>query len=114
MSLQMLGGSPENLNARIIGVPSDPREFANRIFHTCYIDAKNFSVDTGRRAKELSEAIGRFAAITYPCLYSHSRHVLTSYHIDLNMDTIVTAASDLFSFVTGVNPDSASIVGFGL
>lgn len=65
---------------------------------------ENSSIDTRRRAKELSEAIGRFVVMTYPYLYSHSRHALNSYHIDLNMDTIVTAVRDLFSFVTGVKP----------
>lgn len=27
-----------------------------------------------------------------------------SYHVDLNMDTIVTSVRDLFGFVTGVKP----------
>ncbi|ETW78764.1 hypothetical protein HETIRDRAFT_435405 [Heterobasidion irregulare TC 32-1] len=66
-------------------IPSDPKEFCGRIFHTCYMGTENSSADTRRRAKELSEAIG-------------------SYHIDLNMDTIVTAVRNLFSFVTGVKP----------
>lgn len=44
-------------------VPSDPREFCNRIFHTCYMGTENSSAETRRRAKQLSEAIGRFAGI---------------------------------------------------
>jgi NAD+ synthase (glutamine-hydrolysing) len=40
-------------------IPSDPREFSNRIFHTCYMGTENSSVETRRRAKQLSEAIGR-------------------------------------------------------
>lgn len=28
----------------------------------------------------------------------------TSYHVDLNMDTVVTSVRNLFGFVTGVRP----------
>ncbi|KII85887.1 hypothetical protein PLICRDRAFT_44308 [Plicaturopsis crispa FD-325 SS-3] len=66
-------------------VPSDAREFSNRIFHTCYMGTENSSVDTRQRAKDLSEAIG-------------------GYHTDLNMDTLVTSVRSLFSFVTGMKP----------
>lgn len=41
-------------------IPSDPREFASRIFHTCYMGTENSSAETRRRAKQLSEAIGRY------------------------------------------------------
>lgn len=40
-------------------IPSDPREFTNRIFHTCYMGTENSSAETRLRAKQLSEAIGR-------------------------------------------------------
>lgn len=30
---------------------------------------------------------------------------LISYHVDLNMDTVVTAVRNLFGFVTGVKPE---------
>ncbi|KAG8714421.1 glutamine-dependent NAD(+) synthetase [Ceratobasidium sp. 423] len=66
-------------------IPTDPREFTNRIFHTCYMGTENSSTDTRQRAKALSEAIG-------------------SYHIDLNMDTLVTAVRNLFAVVTGHRP----------
>ncbi|KAI0732144.1 hypothetical protein C8Q72DRAFT_774915 [Fomitopsis betulina] len=66
-------------------IPTDAREFCNRIFHTCYMGTENSSVDTRHRAKELAQAIG-------------------SYHTDLNMDTLVTAVRNLFSFVTGAKP----------
>lgn len=66
-------------------LPTDPREFASRIFHTCYMGTENSSVETRRRAKQLAEAIG-------------------SYHIDLNMDTIVLSVRNLFSAVTGARP----------
>ncbi|KAG5647912.1 hypothetical protein DXG03_007836 [Asterophora parasitica] len=84
--------SPEEEIARITGepedstyVPVDPREFTGRIFHTCYMGTENSSAETRKRAKQLGEAIG-------------------SYHVDLNMDTIVTAVRNLFGFVTGVRP----------
>ncbi|KAJ6621395.1 hypothetical protein B0H10DRAFT_2018358 [Mycena sp. CBHHK59/15] len=76
-----IAGEPEDSTY----IPSDPREFANRIFHTCYMGTENSSVETRQRAKQLSEAIG-------------------SYHVDLNMDSIVTAVRHLFALVTGVRP----------
>ncbi|KAH8103877.1 glutamine-dependent NAD(+) synthetase with GAT domain-containing protein [Cristinia sonorae] len=66
-------------------VPIDPREFANRIFHTCYMGTENSSVETRNRATDLAVAIG-------------------SYHTDLNMDSLVTAVRNLFAFVTGHKP----------
>jgi NAD+ synthase (glutamine-hydrolysing) len=45
----------------------------------------NSSKDTRSRAKQLSEAIG-------------------SYHVDLNMDTAVSAVQTIFSTVTGLTP----------
>lgn len=76
-----IAGEPESSSY----VPSDPREFCKRIFHTCYMGTENSSSDTRQRAKELSDAIG-------------------SYHIDLNMDSVVTAVRTLFGFVTGITP----------
>lgn len=46
---------------------------------------ENSSSDTRIRAKELSETIG-------------------SYHIDLNMDTIVASVQSLFTLVTSKTP----------
>ncbi|KAF9519486.1 hypothetical protein BS47DRAFT_1468702 [Hydnum rufescens UP504] len=66
-------------------VPTDHREFASRIFHTCYMGTENSSIETRLRAKQLAEAIG-------------------SYHVDLNMDTLVTAVRNLFALVTGLKP----------
>lgn len=76
-----IAGEPEDSSY----LPSDPREFAKRIFHTCYMGTENSSTETRARARQLAEAIG-------------------SYHTDLNMDTVVTAILNLFSFVTGVKP----------
>ncbi|KAF8433258.1 hypothetical protein L210DRAFT_3623180 [Boletus edulis BED1] len=66
-------------------IPSDPKEFCNRIFHTCYMGTENSTAETNARAKDLAEAIG-------------------SYHINLKMDAIVTSVCDLFAFVTGARP----------
>lgn len=41
-------------------LPTDPREFCGRIFHSCYMGTENSSADTRGRAKALSEAIGRY------------------------------------------------------
>ncbi|KAJ3895183.1 hypothetical protein GG344DRAFT_39250 [Lentinula edodes] len=77
-----IAGEPEDSGY----IPSDPREFAGRIFHTCYMGTENSSAETRNRAKNLAGAIG-------------------SYHIDLNMDTVVTAVRNLLGFVTGVKPE---------
>ncbi|CAG8642028.1 12158_t:CDS:10 [Funneliformis caledonium] len=66
-------------------IPKDPREFANRIFHTCYMGTENSSKETRERAKNLADAIG-------------------SYHIDFNMDDIVTSMQALFNLVTNKVP----------
>ncbi|KAJ1920943.1 glutamine-dependent NAD(+) synthetase [Mycoemilia scoparia] len=66
-------------------IPSDPRELANRIFHTCYLGTSNSGTETRERAKALAEAIG-------------------SYHTDLNMDTVVESILSLFKLVTGKQP----------
>lgn len=50
-------GEQEGLSSYL---PSDPREFASRIFHTCYMGTENSSADTRKRAKDLAEAIGSF------------------------------------------------------
>jgi len=81
LHIARMTGEPEDSSY----IPSDPREFANRIFHTCYMGTENSSVETRRRARQLADAIG-------------------SYHIDLNMDTIVTSLRNLFAFVTGAKP----------
>ena len=92
-------GEPEDSSY----IPSDPREFANRIFHTCYMGTENSSAETRRRAKQLADAIGRY--VRSQAIYeSESSIHCVSYHTDLNMDTVVTALRNLFGFVTGVKP----------
>ncbi|KAL1710864.1 hypothetical protein EV121DRAFT_251128 [Schizophyllum commune] len=66
-------------------IPTSPHELASRIFHTCYMGTENSSLETRERAKKLGEALG-------------------SYHLDLNMDTLVTAVRALFGLVTGKRP----------
>jgi hypothetical protein len=51
-----IAGEPEDSNY----LPLDPKEFASRIFHTCYMGTENSSAETRRRAKHLSAAIGRY------------------------------------------------------
>lgn len=77
------GGNPDKDVSDYI--PTDPREFANNIFYTCYMGTENSSNETRKRAKDLAETIG-------------------SYHTDLNMDTVVKAIQSLFSLVTGHIP----------
>jgi NAD+ synthase (glutamine-hydrolysing) len=48
-------GEPHDSNY----IPSEPKEFASRIFHTCYMGTENSSIETRRRAKQLAHAIGR-------------------------------------------------------
>ncbi|KAI5478009.1 hypothetical protein MNV49_005701 [Pseudohyphozyma bogoriensis] len=67
-------------------IPKDAREYCGRIFHTCYMGTENSSIETRKRAKDLAEAIG-------------------SYHVDLNMDLVITAIRQLFLFVTNKKPE---------
>ncbi|KAL1412074.1 glutamine-dependent NAD(+) synthetase [Vanrija albida] len=66
-------------------LPTDAKEFCNRIFHTCYMGTQNSSAETRKRAKDLAEAIG-------------------AYHVDLNMDTAVSAITGIFTMFTGKTP----------
>lgn len=66
-------------------VPSSPQDVANRIFVTCYLGTENSSKETRDRARDLATAIG-------------------AYHIDLNMDIIVSAIVTLFTLVTTKTP----------
>lgn len=76
-----VAGYPENSD----WIPQTPQELASRIFHTCYMGTKNSSTETRKRSKILAEKIG-------------------SYHIDLNMDTIVNAIVNMFEVTTGKRP----------
>ncbi|CAK9440355.1 uncharacterized protein LODBEIA_P44550 [Lodderomyces beijingensis] len=65
--------------------PEKPQDVAKKLFSTCFMGTENSSRETRSRAKELSEKIG-------------------SYHIDLNMDNLVTAVVSLFKVATGKKP----------
>lgn len=58
-------------------LPTEASEFAHRIFHTCYMATQNSSLETQKRAKALAEQIG-------------------SYHLNVNIDTVVSALLSLF------------------
>lgn len=66
-------------------VPLQPQEVAGKIFVTCYMGTGNSSKETRDRARDLAKAIG-------------------SYHIDLNMDIVITAIVTLFALVTSKTP----------
>lgn len=66
-------------------LPTEPQEVCNRIFHTCFMGTTNSSKDTRSRARELAREIG-------------------AYHVDLNMDSVVTALTNLFTMVTDFRP----------
>lgn len=66
-------------------VPETPQDIANRLFYTSFMGTVNSSLETRLRAKELAEKIG-------------------SYHIDMNMDTLVGAVVSVFEVATGKKP----------
>jgi NAD+ synthase (glutamine-hydrolysing) len=57
-------------------VPADAREFAHRIFCTCYMGTKNSSEATRERAKQVAEQIG-------------------AYHLYVNIDNIIAVLVSL-------------------
>ncbi|KAF7856329.1 hypothetical protein EAF04_009857 [Stromatinia cepivora] len=65
--------------------PSNSQDIANRIFHTAYMGSTNSSSETRGRAKDLGENIG-------------------SYHLDFNIDNVVSAVTTLFTTVTSYTP----------
>ncbi|AET41461.1 glutamine-dependent NAD(+) synthetase Ecym_8175 [Eremothecium cymbalariae DBVPG len=66
-------------------IPTSPAELSSKILHTCYMGTENSSKETRERAKNLSQAIG-------------------SYHVDLDMDSVVSALLVLFEVTTGKRP----------
>jgi NAD+ synthase (glutamine-hydrolysing) len=65
--------------------PKSPQDICNKIFCTAYMASSNSSLETRARAKRLSEAIG-------------------SFHLDIDIDTIIAAFLTVFSIVTGKIP----------
>ena len=64
---------------------TDPREFANRIFHTCYMGSQNSSKATRSRAKAIADQIG-------------------AYHLNVNIDSVVSALVSTFIALTDKTP----------
>ena len=79
--VRRISGEPEDSK----WVPTSPQDVCSRLFVTCYMGTKNSSKETRDRARELAEAIG-------------------SYHVDLNMDTVIDAIMMLFATVTTFTP----------
>lgn len=65
--------------------PETPQDIAHQLFYTSFMGTENSSADTRARAKDLASRIG-------------------AYHVDLNMDSIVSSIVGLFEFVTGKRP----------
>lgn len=65
--------------------PTDSREFAKRVFYTVFMGSENSSEATRSRAKVLADEIG-------------------SWHLDLNIDSVVSAFISLFQTLTGKRP----------
>lgn len=62
---------------------------------------ENSSAETRQRAKDLAEDIGRYVITSaFGWLYSQYH----SYHVDINIDTIIAAITDLFGVATGLKP----------
>lgn len=66
-------------------IPGTPQDLAQRIFYTSFMGTENSSTDTRARAKDLAAEIG-------------------SYHIDMNMDTLVLAVVRVFEVSCGKRP----------
>lgn len=65
--------------------PTSSIEFARRIFYTVYMGTENSSDATRARAKKLAEEVG-------------------SWHLDVNIDVVISALLSLFQTLTGKSP----------
>eukprot|EP00934_Nitzschia_sp_Nitz4_P007041 Nitzschia sp. Nitz4//scaffold87_size112219//91117//93387//NITZ4_004087-RA/size112219-processed-gene-0.9-mRNA-1//1//CDS//3329559408//7031//frame0 len=66
-------------------LPESPQELANHVLHTVFMGTENSSENTTSRAKRLGEAIG-------------------SYHLNVNIDLMVSAIIKVFAMTTGKTP----------
>lgn len=64
---------------------TDPKDFCNKIFFTCYMGTRNSSKETLERAKKVAQEVG-------------------SYHLDVTVDELVDAYSVVFKQVSGKKP----------
>jgi len=69
-------------------IPETPQELGNLIFTTCYMGTANSSKETRSRATQLAKDIG-------------------SYHLDINIDTVVSGFVKLLSSIFGKEPQYA-------
>jgi NAD+ synthase (glutamine-hydrolysing) len=77
---------PRSINqANTVDASVNSNRLSSRIFHTCFMGTTNSSTDTRSRAKALAKDIG-------------------AYHIDLNIDSVVTALTTMFTAVTSFTP----------
>lgn len=60
--------------------PQGASDISNKIFHTCFMGTTNSSRETRSRARDLAQTLG-------------------SYHLDVDIDTIVKAFTSLYSAV---------------
>ncbi|KAK6631808.1 hypothetical protein RUM43_013872 [Polyplax serrata] len=65
--------------------PTNSKELCNRIFHTCYMGSENSSTETKQRAEKLASEIG-------------------SYHLNIRIDTAVSAVIRIFTTITSRAP----------
>lgn len=65
--------------------PTSSKDIAHILFHTCYMGTENSSKDTRERAKLLAAEIG-------------------AYHLDIDIDTVVSSFTKLFTLVTSKVP----------
>ncbi|AAS54848.1 AGR358Wp [Eremothecium gossypii ATCC 10895] len=84
-NLQVIADARRLARASDDWIPTDAREFANMIFHTCFMGTANSTNETRSRAKKLAEHLG-------------------AYHVDLNMDSVVKSVVTLFEVTTGKRP----------
>ncbi|KAJ3136153.1 glutamine-dependent NAD(+) synthetase [Physocladia obscura] len=66
-------------------IPANAKELCSHILHTSYMGTSNSSNETRNRATRLAKDIG-------------------SYHVNLNMDSVVSAVLGVFQTVTGKTP----------
>lgn len=66
-------------------LPSTPQDICGRIFHTSFMGTVNSGTETRSRAKDLAKEIG-------------------AYHIDCDIDSIVSALTTFFTTITSFTP----------
>jgi hypothetical protein len=101
------------------------QQLLHRIFTTVYMGTENSSADTRRRAATLAEQVGfpalmpvdtccrlpaerrmmaGFTVLGRLLMHSHCVEQIGSDHLDVNMDSVVSAMAALFAVITGHQP----------